>query len=150
MKDSTAVVIRREDYRPPPYTIERVDLTFQLDETATRVTAKSLVVRAPGTPADAKGKSISFGVRPEDLRVATGGAGVLFEGKVDYIEQLGEVQLVYVDIGRPNEPVTAKLPGNADVKRGETLRLSADAGDLHIFDDKGLSFARPRIEAKAA
>ncbi|HEX6239636.1 MAG TPA: aminopeptidase N, partial [Polyangiales bacterium] len=53
MKDSSAVVIRREDYRPPPYTIERVDLTFQLDETATRVIAKSLVVRAPGAPADA-------------------------------------------------------------------------------------------------
>jgi alpha-glucoside transport system ATP-binding protein len=102
------------------------------------------------TPADAKGKSISFGVRPEDLRVASGAANVLFEGTVDYIEQLGEVQLVYVDIGRANEPVTAKLPGNADVKRGETLRLTADAGDLHIFDDKGLSFARPRIEAKAA
>ena len=50
----------------------------------------------------------------------------------------------------PNEPMMAKLPGNADVKRGETLRLDADAGDLHIFDDKGLSFARPRIEAKAA
>ena len=99
---------------------------------------------------DAKGKAISFGVRPEDLRIVGAGANVLFEGKVDYIEQLGEVQLVYVDIGRPNEPVTAKLPGNAEIQRGATLRLTADAGDLHIFDDKGLSFARPRIEAKAA
>jgi alpha-glucoside transport system ATP-binding protein len=101
------------------------------------------------TPADAKGKAISFGVRPEDLLVATG-ENYLFEGKVDYVEQLGEVQLVYIDIGRPTEPVTVKLPGNADVKRGSTMRLAADPGDLHIFDEKGLSFARPRIEAKAA
>ncbi|MDQ6436556.1 sn-glycerol-3-phosphate ABC transporter ATP-binding protein UgpC [Mesorhizobium sp. LHD-90] len=95
------------------------------------------------------GSTISFGVRPEDLSLA-GGDNVLFEGAIDYIEQLGEVQLVYVDIGRPNEPIVAKLPGNASVQRGSTIRLSADAGDLHIFDDNGLSFARPREEAKAA
>jgi aminopeptidase N len=53
MKDSTPVMIRREDYRPPPYTIEHVDLTFQLDESATRVIAQSLVVRTPGAPVDA-------------------------------------------------------------------------------------------------
>jgi ABC-type sugar transport system ATPase subunit len=101
------------------------------------------------TPSDAVGMTVSFGVRPEDLSVATSD-NFLFEGKVDYIEQLGEVQLIYLDIGRPNEPITAKLPGNADVKRGSTMRFTADPGDLHIFDDKGLSFARPRIEAKAA
>ncbi len=101
------------------------------------------------TPADAAGAAISFGVRPEDLVVASGD-NVLFEGTIDYVEQLGEVQLVYVDIGRPNEPLTAKLPGNADVKRGATMRLTADPGDLHIFGANGLSFARPRVDAKAA
>ncbi len=45
----------------------------------------------------------------------------LFEGLIDYVEQLGEVQLVYVDIGRPDLPLVVKLPGNAEVKRGETL-----------------------------
>ena len=37
-------------------------------------------------PASAQGATISFGVRPEDLRVATGG-NVLFEGTIDYIER---------------------------------------------------------------
>jgi ABC-type sugar transport system ATPase subunit len=101
------------------------------------------------TPAESVGSTISFGVRPEDLFLASGD-NVLFEGVIDYIEQLGEVQLVYLDIGRPNEPIVAKLPGNAEIQRGSTLRLSADAGDLHIFDAQGLSFARPRVEAKAA
>jgi alpha-glucoside transport system ATP-binding protein len=101
------------------------------------------------TPADAAGTRISFGVRPEDLSVASGG-DALFEGTVDYVEQLGEVQLVYVEIGHHAEPIVAKLPGNAEVKRGSTLRLTADPGDLHIFDANGLSFARPRAEAKAA
>jgi aminopeptidase N len=45
MKESTPVVIRREDYRPPPYTIEAIDLEFELNEQATRVTAESSVVR---------------------------------------------------------------------------------------------------------
>ena len=100
------------------------------------------------TDASAQGQAISFGVRPEDLSVATG-ADYLLEGKVDYIEQLGEVQLVYIDIGRDNQPLTAKLPGNAEVKRGETLKLTADAGDLHIFDKDGRSFARARMAAAA-
>jgi ABC-type sugar transport system ATPase subunit len=101
------------------------------------------------TPADAADATISFGVRPEDLRVGTG-ADVLFEGTVDYVEQLGEVQLVYVDVGRADQPLVAKLPGNAEVKRGAVLRLTADAGDLHIFDAEGRSFARERLAAQAA
>jgi aminopeptidase N len=45
MKESTSTVVRREDYRPPPYTIEQLDLLFVLDEQATRVTAQSRVKR---------------------------------------------------------------------------------------------------------
>src|SRR5690606_6474657 len=37
MKDSTPVVIHREDYRPAPYTIEAIDLDIDLDEHATTV-----------------------------------------------------------------------------------------------------------------
>ncbi len=53
MKDATPVVIRREDYKPPAYSIERVELVLDLDEDATRVTARSTVVRSSGTAADA-------------------------------------------------------------------------------------------------
>ncbi|MBZ9676594.1 ABC transporter ATP-binding protein [Mesorhizobium sp. ES1-1] len=101
------------------------------------------------TSASAKGTSVSFGVRPEDLAVA-GDADYLFEGTVDYVEQLGEVQLVYVDIGRSDLPLVTKLPGNSEVKRGSALRLTANAEDLHIFDAEGHSFALQRPEAKAA
>ncbi len=101
------------------------------------------------TPQSAAGQSISFGVRPEDLSVTTG-ESYLFEGPIDYIEQLGEVQLVYVDIGRADQPLVAKLPGNATIKRGDTLRLDAAAGDLHIFDSQGLSFDNKLVTAQAA
>jgi multiple sugar transport system ATP-binding protein/alpha-glucoside transport system ATP-binding protein len=102
-----------------------------------------------GTPASATGAQISFGVRPEDLSIATG-ASYLFEGPVDYIEQLGEVQLIYIDIGRPDQPLVAKLPGSVAVKRGETLKLDASAGDLHIFDEEGRSFDNTLVTAEAA
>ena len=102
------------------------------------------------TPASAQGMDISFGVRPEDLFVAKG-ADCLFEGPVDYIEQLGEVQLVYVDIGRGIElPLIAKLPGNAKVERGSVMRFDANPEDLHIFDNNGSSFVRHEPAAKAA
>jgi len=101
------------------------------------------------TPADASGSSISFGVRPEDLRIATGDQ-VLFEGRVDYIEQLGEVQLVYLHIGRADAPLVVKLPGYAEVKRDQMLKVDADPATLHIFNAEGRSFARDRTTAKAA
>jgi multiple sugar transport system ATP-binding protein/alpha-glucoside transport system ATP-binding protein len=100
------------------------------------------------TPASAAGTSISFGVRPEDLRIAAGD-NVLFEGRVDYVEQLGEVQMVYLDIGRADVPLVVKLPGNADIKRNSILKLDADPDTLHIFDADGRSFARTQA-AKAA
>jgi multiple sugar transport system ATP-binding protein/alpha-glucoside transport system ATP-binding protein len=100
------------------------------------------------TPANAGGQGISFGVRPEDLYVAES-SKALFEGAVDYVEQLGEVQLVYLDIGREGEPLVAKLAGNVPVKRGEKMRFDASPDTLHIFDGDGRSFARERLAVAA-
>jgi ABC-type sugar transport system ATPase subunit len=113
-------------------------------------TGKTTTVVLPGgtkavvptvSPSTADNSTVSFGVRPEDLVVANG-KDCLFEGKVDYVEQLGEVQLVYIDLGRQGEALVAKLPGTATVERGSTIRLDSDAGNLHLFDDKGRAFPR--------
>ena len=119
-------------------TVERTGETSLVSHLAGRKTSVPVA-----TPAEAQGKSVSFGVRPEDLYVATSD-DFLFEGMVDYVEQLGEVQLVYVDIGRAEQPLTAKLPGNVEIKRGTVIRLAASPDDLHIFDGDGRSFARRR------
>jgi alpha-glucoside transport system ATP-binding protein len=116
--------------------------------TAVELAANNKVQVPVATPADAQGADISFGVRPEDLYVADG-AQAIFEGRIDYIEQLGEVQLLYVDIGRRDQPLVVKLPGNAEVQRGETVRLGADPGNLHIFDGDGHSFAREHLAIAA-
>ena len=101
------------------------------------------------TPAAATGGTISFGVRPEDLFIARD-AKHLFEGTIDYVEQLGEVQLIYIDIGRPNEPLVAKLPGNTPIERGSRIKLDAAPADLHIFDASGSSFAPQSMVGRAA
>ena len=127
-----------------------VPATVEKPGAATMIAVGDRKVNVPvSTPADATGTNISFGVRPEDLRVATGDH-VLFEGRVDYVEQLGEVQLVYLDIGRADTPLVVKLPGNAEVKRDAVLKVDADPGTLHIFNAEGRSFAREQTQAKAA
>jgi multiple sugar transport system ATP-binding protein/alpha-glucoside transport system ATP-binding protein len=88
------------------------------------------------------GETVHLGVRPEDLRLAVGNqdSGVV-EGRLDYIEQLGEVQLAYIDIGRTDQPLIAKLPGGQAVTRGATLRLTADPENLYLFSQDGRSLA---------
>jgi len=127
-----------------PATVEKAGANTQISHVGGRKASVPIA-----TPTSAQGSTISFGVRPEDLRIAKGN-DFLFEGAIDYIEQLGEVQLVYVDIGRTDQQLTAKLPGNAQIKRGDVLRLDADPGDLHIFDSNGSSFVAHDPERKAA
>jgi ABC-type sugar transport system ATPase subunit len=90
-------------------------------------------------PDSAVGKSGTFGVRPEDLTLTTS-ADAIFNGKVDIVEHLGEVTLLYVDSGDPEQPVVAKLDGNVPVEKGATVGLTAEIGKLHVFDEKGMAF----------
>ncbi|PZO80880.1 MAG: ABC transporter ATP-binding protein [Mesorhizobium amorphae] len=130
-----------------------------LPATASRTGAATQVMLPGGqsvdvpvaTPAEAANRPLHFGVRPEDLTVASEEGPFLIEGTVDYMEQLGEVQLVYVDIGRKDEPLVVKLPGNMRVERGQRLRLNADPGNLHIFQQDGRSLKEPKpVVAQAA
>ncbi len=88
-----------------------------------------------------QGKAASFGVRPEDLAIATG-EDFLFEGTVEIVEALGEVTLLYVNGPVEDEPIVVKLPGIVDVKKGQSLRFSADKTKLHLFDAAGQTYRR--------
>ncbi|RAI30737.1 ABC transporter ATP-binding protein, partial [Rhodoplanes roseus] len=73
----------------------------------------------------------------------------LIEGEVTLVELLGEVTLVYVDIGRQDDPVVAKLAGEVAIERGESVRLAADAADLLLFDESGRALSRDRLQKAA-
>lgn len=101
---------------------------------------KSLAVHIP-TAQSEQGKAASFGVRPEDLSIATSD-DYLFEGKVSIVEALGEVTLLYLEAPSGEEPIIVKIPGIAPVKKGETLRFSAPSEKLHLFDALGKTYRR--------
>ncbi|TNB49163.1 sn-glycerol-3-phosphate ABC transporter ATP-binding protein UgpC [Martelella lutilitoris] len=93
------------------------------------------------TPEGDQGKSVSFGVRPEDVREAEEGEDFLFEGKVSIIEALGEVTLIYIEGELIDEdPIIVKLPGIHEGRPGDTMRFAADPEKRHLFDEKGHSY----------
>jgi len=47
MRTDTAVAIHRQDYQPPAYLVESIDIGFDLDPGHTRVAARSTLQRNP-------------------------------------------------------------------------------------------------------
>lgn len=86
----------------------------------------------PSTP-DLKGATVNVGIRPEDMIPVTG-ENYAFENKVEISEALGEVTQVYFQRQTPDaDPVIAKLQGIHRDVRGQTMRMSADPGKVHLF-----------------
>jgi len=92
-------------------------------------------------PQSAVGKKCTLGVRPEDLTLASGGDAI-FRGKLLLVENLGEVALLYVDCGNPQDPIIAKVNGTLNMDRGSTVGLTAPTNLLHCFDENGRAFER--------
>jgi alpha-glucoside transport system ATP-binding protein len=109
--------------------------------TVTLTGGKSVTLDIP-TPVSEKGKTASFGVRPEDLRIAGATDDYLFEGEVAIVESLGEVTLLYIEGLVPNEPIIVKLPGTHDVTRGQKMHFSAERSKLHLFDADGRTYRK--------
>jgi ABC-type sugar transport system ATPase subunit len=91
-------------------------------------------------PSGSKGRPATLGVRPEDLTLATGHG--IFNGKVMLVEKLGEVTMLYVDVPGAKEPVVVKLTGDVNVERNADVGLTTPIGNLHVFDENGISFPR--------
>jgi alpha-glucoside transport system ATP-binding protein len=110
--------------------------------TTVTLTGGKSVTLDMATDVGEKGKQASFGVRPEDLRLAGSGDDYLFEGEVSIVEALGEVTLLYVEGLVQGEPIIVKLPGIHDVRKGQKMHFSADPQKLHLFDAAGQTYRR--------
>ena len=109
----------------PGKIVETGEMTgIQLDNGGT---AKAAI---PTTDADL-GMAVNIGVRPEDLAPASG-AG-LYTGKVDIVEALGEVTLLYFERQGEQIGMIAKLSGIHHDLRGTTITLGADPSRIHLF-----------------
>ncbi len=107
-------------------------------ETGVDVAGIGVVETPIQSKASDMGASVSLGVRPEDLAPTDGPA--VFVGEVSIVEILGETTLIYFTPQGEAEGFIAKMPGIHHFKRGQTVRLAADARKLHLFDTKGISF----------
>ena len=73
-RDSRVPLKRRADYRPPVFLVDDVELDFDLDPDATRVTATIRFRRNPGAvPADRTKPLVLDGEQQDDVRVALDG-----------------------------------------------------------------------------
>jgi ABC-type sugar transport system ATPase subunit len=88
-----------------------------------------------------EGEEISIGVRPEDLSVVKAQEAIV-SGKVEALENLGELKMVYCQIGEA-EPLIVKLPGDSEVTRGDMINLGAIAQKVHLFASNGISLLGP-------
>jgi multiple sugar transport system ATP-binding protein len=81
------------------------------------------------------GKEVTFGIRPEDLRIANGSdpAEMSVEAVVEVIERLGSEILLDVAVG-PGSMVAAVEP-TVTAKVHERLRFAVNPHRLHFFDN---------------
>ncbi|WP_172297299.1 sn-glycerol-3-phosphate ABC transporter ATP-binding protein UgpC [Pseudoruegeria sp. HB172150] len=77
------------------------------------------------------GRRVVLGVRPEDLAPDIDGAA-LVEGQVMVREPLGHETLIYVGAG--DAEIIAKADGRLPPELGETVSLTADPANIHVFD----------------
>jgi len=83
---------------------------------------------APGAFVVGDDQSVEVGIRPEDLRFGSGGAGELQFAK-DFVEELGATRLIHGNVG--SEPITLAAATTA-VDAGSSL--AADRECVHLFD----------------
>jgi len=103
-------------------------------QTTIRLDAEGTAVSDIATTEADMGLKVNVGVRPEDMVEAEGDA-YLYDGKVNILEALGEVTVLYFVPEHGRDAVIAKLPGIHDDLRGKTVRLTADPSKVHLFAD---------------
>jgi multiple sugar transport system ATP-binding protein len=110
-----------------------------ITEDAGQLTVSNPGLRIPVSPARAerlrpyKGQSVTIGVRPEDLQIATD-ARSGFDALVEVVEPLGSEILLDVKVG-PHVMV-ARVDPTVRAKVHENIRLNVHPDRLHFFDMK--------------
>ena len=110
-------------------------------------TPGGFVMPVPAALSARAGETAHLGVRPEDLVLAEEGDAT-FTGAVTLVESLGEVTLVYVDIGQSDKPLVAKLAGDVRLERGSTVTFAVEPRAVHLFGGDGQAL-RPKMRLAA-
>ena len=115
-------------------------------ETTIVESSGALYAEAPGlrvkVPADRasrlaryKGQAVTLGIRPEDLREATGSDphDLVFEAVVEVVEPLGSEILLDTQVG--NQTIVARVDPTVRTKHHQKIRLAFIPDRIHFFDN---------------
>ena len=83
----------------------------------------------------AKGKTMTFGVRPRAFTIAGAASARTISGTVELIEPMGAETLFHVRSGALD--IRVVVPREIRVKQGHTVHLGCDPGQVHFFDAEG-------------
>ena len=122
-----------------------------IEGTVTGVTKTGLKVRLSGDvdmtlPVDtagvSKGEKVEVGMRPEHVHFSSKKATLSMRIKI--LERLGGVSITYGDV--PGcEKFCAALDGEAPIAEGQTISLTVDPADCHVFTASGDALARQKL-----
>ena len=87
-----------------------------------------------------------LGVRPENLRVLSGGGDL--QGEATVVERLGDRTLVHLRLP-DGAMVTAQDTGRSAVVPGTQVGLEIDRSEVHLFDEKGRAWHPEAMMASA-
>ncbi|RCW85538.1 ABC transporter ATP-binding protein [Phyllobacterium bourgognense] len=93
--------------------------------------AGKVAMRTGDGPAVAA-KTVTFGIRPEDLTVCDA-TERWFSGELAVVERLGSQTFGYLDAGT-EKLVTIEFPRSAEIRVGERLSVKGDIANAHLFD----------------
>jgi multiple sugar transport system ATP-binding protein len=110
------------------YAFESGDLSLRLDTL---------------TGADGFPDRLTLGIRPESLRLAREADDCSFDVRVELVEPLGSE--VYLHGTAAGHPVVARLPPDAPLTSGATVRLAADPARMHFFDGESGEALLPSV-----
>ncbi|SCB29701.1 ABC transporter ATP-binding protein [Rhizobium hainanense] len=95
-------------------------------------------LEVPTSGAISSGATMTLGIRPEHLRIASEG---FISGEIMVVERLGGHTYVYVQIA-PGRLLIVETDGADSHRLHETVSLTFNASDSHLFNENGIALHR--------
>ncbi|MBU2532520.1 MAG: sn-glycerol-3-phosphate ABC transporter ATP-binding protein UgpC [Alphaproteobacteria bacterium] len=107
-------------------------------------------LRLPIAAGAANGEQkLVLGIRPQQLRLATGDDMERLRGTVEIVEHLGDETIINMRL--PSDtPVLATIQGDVKIGHGDTIGLTFDIDQAHLFSARGPSLKAAMVDKAAA
>ncbi|MEJ2003169.1 MAG: sn-glycerol-3-phosphate ABC transporter ATP-binding protein UgpC [Maritimibacter sp.] len=103
--------------------------TLKVADTRLELSASRHFPQPAGTP-------VSLGIRPEHILTGDAGGQALGQAQVHLVEHLGGSTVIHASLNSGPE-ITVMVPGQMQIASGDSLPLSIDPGNCHLFSMDG-------------